>query len=552
MEINAIDQLARSEQTGTSTARRASGSSDKQFSNLLEAHSARARVDRNAPRPYETARRNDAPGTKPAYVERAEAADRSDRAEASERAERREKYERSDRTERTSSARRDYRAQKAESATGEKPAADQSEDSGKSTKVDKAEASAPADAAAAALAVKAAEEAKLAEDAQAADEAGTSDDVMLVAAKADDEAAAAAISPTADPLAALVHVKLDTPDPLAVPLAPVADIQADADAEASAEMKSAPIAAAPASDGADEASKAAADAKAAKLAAAAQIALPTSTLAETAKQAEPTTEDYADFMLRNPLTSNVLPAADAGKEAVKADSDAKEGKLIVTISQPAAIAAPVAPVTAFAVQAVVSNDNASLDTNLAARMPVEAEDVKAPTKSAEPTNLFAQNLDSARAAQATEEPKPAARAPIVPPHEQVAVHIRKAVADGLDQISIRLNPLELGRIDIKLDVGADGTLRAAFAADRQQTLELLKSDSRQLENALSEAGLRADAGGLNFSLRGDNRENAQAFRDMGAQFADRRNANDAETAAPVAPAGYVRPRAANGRLDLNA
>lgn len=548
MEINAIDQLFRSEQTGASTSRRAPESSDKRFSNLLEAHSARARVDRQTQRPsVETARRNDAPNSKPEHVERAEAADRADRAEKSERTERREKGERPDRA---SNERHSLRARiadaekaKSEKASAEKPATENSESAEKPMQAEQVEAPVPAEAAP--------EDTAHAAIAQAADAAKLADDAALVVAKTDEAAAA-------DLLATLALANPVTPEPVAAPVAaPVAtpvEMPVEDDTADAADVKAAPaaVAATPLTD--TDPAKAANDMKAAKVAAPSEIALPTSTLAETAKQAEPTTEAYADFLLRNPLAPTALPVSDAGKEAVKADSDAKEGKLIVTVAQPAAIAAPVAPVTAFAVQAVVSNDNASLDATMStARMPVEAEDAKVPAKSAEPTNIFAQNLDAARAAQSTEAPKPAARMPLVPPHEQVAVHIRKAVSDGLDQISIRLNPAELGRIDIKLDLRADGTLRAAFAADRQQTLEMLKSDSRQLENALSEAGLRADAGGLNFSLRGDNRENAQAFRDMGAQFAERRKADEtAETAAPAISAGYVRPRAANGRLDLNA
>jgi hypothetical protein len=71
---------------------------------------------------------------------------------------------------------------------------------------------------------------------------------------------------------------------------------------------------------------------------------------------------------------------------------------------------------------------------------------------------------------------------------------------------------------------------------------------------LSEAGLRADAGGLNFSLRGDNRENAEAFRQMGEQFARSRgkDAADTDATAPAAAASYARRNAGAGRVDLNA
>ncbi|MFY7782256.1 MAG: flagellar hook-length control protein FliK, partial [Tagaea sp.] len=158
--------------------------------------------------------------------------------------------------------------------------------------------------------------------------------------------------------------------------------------------------------------------------------------------------------------------------------------------------------------------------------------IKQTAKPSENAPLFAQTMERAQNAQAAAPAAEAKARPIVvPPHEQVAVHVKKAVADGQDQIVIRLNPVELGRIEIKLDVGQDGTLRASFAAERAQTLEALKNDSRQLERALQEAGLKPDAGGLNFSMRGDNRENAQAFADLGGEFRGRRG-GDAEDGAP--------------------
>lgn len=89
--------------------------------------------------------------------------------------------------------------------------------------------------------------------------------------------------------------------------------------------------------------------------------------------------------------------------------------------------------------------------------------------------------------------------------DQIAVNIKKAVAAGKDEISINLKPAELGRIEVKLEVGPDGQVSAQVRADRPETLDLLQRDARGLERALQDAGLRADSGALNFGLRGDNR-----------------------------------------------
>ncbi|NUB23029.1 hypothetical protein GBZ26_28230, partial [Azospirillum formosense] len=98
--------------------------------------------------------------------------------------------------------------------------------------------------------------------------------------------------------------------------------------------------------------------------------------------------------------------------------------------------------------------------------------------------------------------------------DQVAVHISKNVSDGNDQFTINLRPAELGRIDIKLEIGQDGRVTASVAVEKAQTLELLQRDSRNLERALQDAGLKADSNSLNFSLRG---EGGQSFQDSGRQ-----------------------------------
>src|SRR3546814_18557062 len=73
---------------------------------------------------------------------------------------------------------------------------------------------------------------------------------------------------------------------------------------------------------------------------------------------------------------------------------------------------------------------------------------------------------------------------------------------GQDQISIKLHPAELGRIEVKLENASDGTLRAVISAERTETLDLLQRDARGLERALQAAGVKTDSGSLSFNLRG--------------------------------------------------
>jgi len=111
--------------------------------------------------------------------------------------------------------------------------------------------------------------------------------------------------------------------------------------------------------------------------------------------------------------------------------------------------------------------------------------------------------------EANETSPAAAAVPTPATFDDVAVQISKAAADGLDKISIQLKPESLGRIDVQLQVAHDGRVNATIAVHRQDTLDLLQRDARSLERALQDAGLRTDAGSLNFNLSGQGRENQQ-------------------------------------------
>ena len=89
------------------------------------------------------------------------------------------------------------------------------------------------------------------------------------------------------------------------------------------------------------------------------------------------------------------------------------------------------------------------------------------------------------------------------PVEQVAIHIAKAAADNVNRINIQLDPADLGRVDVKMEVGHDGRVLATIAADRPATLDMLQRDAAGLQRALQDAGLNADGQSLSFSLRQD-------------------------------------------------
>lgn len=89
------------------------------------------------------------------------------------------------------------------------------------------------------------------------------------------------------------------------------------------------------------------------------------------------------------------------------------------------------------------------------------------------------------------------------PLEQLAVEIATRASKGERRFDIRLDPPELGRIDVRLEIDHKGNTTTKLIVERAETLDLLQRDARGLEKALQSAGLKTDAGGLEFSLRQD-------------------------------------------------
>ena len=100
-------------------------------------------------------------------------------------------------------------------------------------------------------------------------------------------------------------------------------------------------------------------------------------------------------------------------------------------------------------------------------------------------------------ATASASPNTAAAVPIA----GLAVAIAARAQAGSNQFDIRLDPPELGRIDVHLDVDGDGQVTTHMTADRADTLQLLQSQQPQLERALEQAGLKTADNGLQFTLR---------------------------------------------------
>ena len=106
------------------------------------------------------------------------------------------------------------------------------------------------------------------------------------------------------------------------------------------------------------------------------------------------------------------------------------------------------------------------------------------------------------------EPPQIARVPVSPPANQVSVQISKAIKNGDSQIRLQLKPEDLGKVEVKLDITADGRAKALILVEKPETLDLLQRDLRTLDRALQDAGLKTDQNSLTFTLNGRENQNA--------------------------------------------
>jgi flagellar hook-length control protein FliK len=87
------------------------------------------------------------------------------------------------------------------------------------------------------------------------------------------------------------------------------------------------------------------------------------------------------------------------------------------------------------------------------------------------------------------------------PIHVVPIEIGLRAMSGARQFDIRLDPGELGRVDVSLSISDKGEVSARLVVDRVETLHLLQRDARTLERAFEQAGLKPSDGGVDITLR---------------------------------------------------
>ena len=219
----------------------------------------------------------------------------------------------------------------------------------------------------------------------------------------------------------------------------------------------------------------------------------------------------ADAAKSDAVKDNQAPKPDVRNDPAKDDA-VKPGE--IAKGQTGQAAGAKADPNKYAIGKTASdNTNDAGDAAKTAAAPqVQPAEIPDTTPKAAPTAVFAiNNIAASQAALNSPVAQAAAQANITQ-HVQVstqpapnlpalAVEIAAKSQSGSKQFDIRLDPPELGRVDVRLSIDATGKASAHLSADQPQTLALLQKDSPALTRALRDAGLDVSQDGLNFSLR---------------------------------------------------
>jgi flagellar hook-length control protein FliK len=120
-----------------------------------------------------------------------------------------------------------------------------------------------------------------------------------------------------------------------------------------------------------------------------------------------------------------------------------------------------------------------------------------------PASAPEQLTQAAAAALPTEPPAVPLAAPDL---NALAISIAAKSLTGAQQFDIRMDPGELGRVDVRLSLDGNGTAQAHLAAERPETLTLLQNNAGTLTRALQDSGVQVANNGLQFSLKGQDRQ----------------------------------------------
>jgi chemotaxis protein MotD len=264
-------------------------------------------------------------------------------------------------------------------------------------------------------------------------------------------------------------------------------------------------------------------------------------------------------------TATKSAAAEAGVDVKLAETDAKTPAAGPTAAAPAAAMAPVEQATAKPIATSDTEPQATPIIDAPAQTPRQSAEGIAPQ--AQPAAGASDPSTMVATPQPSSQPSlpAAATASAVPttqwvanvatnaavPLNRLGIEIAATAQSGASRFDIRLDPAELGRIDVRIEVDRHGNVTSHLTVEKPETLVMLRNDAPQLQRALDDAGLKTSDGGLQFSLRdqssGQNNNNPD---DQSPRY--QRLAIGEEEVVPAAVVGrnYGRMLGAAGGVDI--
>lgn len=251
-------------------------------------------------------------------------------------------------------------------------------------------------------------------------------------------------------------------------------------------------------------------------------------LAAPARPSRPASEPRAEKTARGAM-NDTRPAAEGTPESRAASTsaagirDASAAALDAARTRVQELFSQTSPATTPAPAVAVADNTPSATP---AAMPVHASAASATSADA-PVN-FAPLRDAPQASVLAE----------------LSARIAARLEAGRRVFDIRLDPPEMGTINVRLEFNGDGQMRAMLGADRVEALDLLRRDASELMRLMREAGIDLSGNGLSFSLEdgrngaGQHRETHALLREQG--FAPVRTVIENEIDAALAHASGMR------------
>jgi flagellar hook-length control protein FliK len=162
-----------------------------------------------------------------------------------------------------------------------------------------------------------------------------------------------------------------------------------------------------------------------------------------------------------------------------------------------------------------------------------------------------QQLPSAAATATPAAPLTGTASNAAVPLSGLALEIAVTAKSGKSSFEIRLDPADLGRIDVRIDVDRNGQVTSHLTVEKPETLSMLRQDAPQLQRQLDDAGFKTGSDGLQFSLRDQSSSGQNSSGNDSGRNAQRLVISDEDTIpAAVAGRSYGRMLGSSSGVDI--